>query len=159
MRLTTIEKIGFKWGVITFILLSIYFIIMKYFGLIHIIELRMLNAGLMFFGVYKAVKEAKRNLQEFTYLKGIGTGLTTGAVSSFIFAIFGFIYLTSINPEFIESIRENEFFGSYINVYGASLQIFIEGTFSSCLITYAVMQRLKIGRLDFGDKISNQQDN
>lgn len=159
MNPATIERIGIKWGLIAFVLLSLYFVAMKAFGLIHVIELRFLNAGIMFFAIFKAVKTAKYKLDEFTYLKGIGTGLFTGAVASVTFAIFGFIYLTFINPEFISSIRENELFGSYINKYGASLQIFIEGTFSSCLISYAAMQRLKVGRLDFQDKFANKQDN
>lgn len=113
----------------------------------------------MFFGVYKAIKSAKNTIDEFTYLKGLGTGLATGAVASATFALFGFFYLTFVNPEFITSIQENELFGAYINKYGASLQIFIEGTFSSCLISYAVMQRLKVGRLDYKDKYVNKQDN
>ena len=64
-----------------------------------------------------------------------------------------------INPEFIEAVRANELFGNYINEYGASLQIFIEGTFSGCLLSYASMQRLKIGHLDFEKKYANKQDN
>lgn len=159
MKSSTIERIGAKWGLIVFVLLSAYFLIIKAVGLIHVIELRFLNAGIMFFGVYKAIKTAKSSISEFTYLKGLGTGLFTGAVASATFAIFGFIYLTFVNPEFITSIQENELFGAYINKYGASLQIFIEGTFSSCLISYAVMQYLKVGRLDYKDKYVNKQDN
>ncbi|MTI21324.1 DUF4199 domain-containing protein [Fulvivirga sp. RKSG066] len=158
MKTNTIESIGLKWGAITFVLLSIYFSVMKAFGLVHMIELRILNAGIMFFGVYMATKEAKVKLEQFTYLKGIGLGLFTAAVASSMFAAFGLIYLTVINPAFIESIRANELFGRYINVFGATLQIFIEGTFSGCLISYAVMQRLKVGRLDFKEKLINHQD-
>ncbi len=35
------EKISFKWGFISFIALSGYFLIMKFLGLIHIPELRL----------------------------------------------------------------------------------------------------------------------
>ncbi|MDX1629758.1 MAG: hypothetical protein R3345_13720, partial [Fulvivirga sp.] len=71
MNSSTIERIAFKWGLVVFVLLSIYFIAMKSLGLIHVIELRFLNAGIMFFGVYKAIRAAKYTLGEFTYLKGI----------------------------------------------------------------------------------------
>ncbi|MEP2774219.1 MAG: DUF4199 domain-containing protein [Fulvivirga sp.] len=159
MKFNTIEKIGLKWGILSAFALAGYFVGMVIFDLIHILELRLLNAGIMFFAVYKATKEAKYTFEDFTYLKGLGTGLATATIGSSIFAIFGFIYLSVINPEFIEFIRDNELFGSYINKYGASLQIFIEGTFSGCLLSYASMQRLKIGKLDFKQKVVNHQDN
>lgn len=143
MKINTIEKISFKWAAITFGLLSLYFLIMQAVGMIHVVELRILNAGIMFFGIYKAVKEAKINLREFNYFKGIGTGILTGGIASLIFAVFGLFYMTVLDTNFINEIKSNELFGSFINQYGATFQIFIEGTASGCLMSYAVMQYLK----------------
>ena len=143
MNTNTIEKIAFKWALVTFTLLSLYFLIMKSIGLIHVIELRMLNAGIMFFGVYKAVKEAKMNLGEFNYFKGIGTGILTAGITSLVFAVFGMIYMNVIDTNFINEVRNNELFGFYINEFGATFQIFIEGTASGSLMSYAAMQYLK----------------
>ncbi len=78
---------------------------------------------------------------------GIGTGVATGFFASVMFSAFGLGYLTFINPDFIESIRQNELFGLFMNKYGASLQIFIEGSASACLMSYAAMQYLKESQL------------
>jgi len=151
-----IEQTAVKWGLITFVLLSLYFLIAKALGIIHIFELRIFNAVIMFFGVYKAISTAKYRLDEFNYFKGLGTGLLTAIVASLTFAAFGAIYLFLIDPSFISSIRTNEPFGIYINKYGAVIQIFVEGTASGCLISYACMQRLKISRLNINEQINNQ---
>lgn len=141
--MVTIEKLAVKWGLIIFAMLLGYFFIMKQFDLIHNIELRLLNGVFMFIGLYLGIKEAKKRLDEFSYFKGIGMGLLTALIASFLFAAFGFLYLTVLDPDFIIEIKNNEPFGQYINVYGASLQIFFEGAASGCGLTYAVMQRLK----------------
>ncbi|MEM1406083.1 MAG: DUF4199 domain-containing protein [Bacteroidota bacterium] len=138
------EKISLKWGIRAFLGLSAYFLIMKFIGLIHIPELRILNAGILFTCVFLAIKESKKTLSEFNYFMGIGTGVATAFVASTIFAVFGFGYITFINPDFIESIRSNELFGIYMNKYGASFQIFIEGSASGCLMSYSAMQYLKV---------------
>ncbi|MEO1052323.1 MAG: DUF4199 domain-containing protein, partial [Bacteroidota bacterium] len=139
----TIERIGSKWGSIAFVLLSLYFLLIKMIGLVHVAELRVFNALIMFVVIYKAIKEAKMKLPEFNYLKGIGAGVLTAFVGSLIFSVFGFFYLTVLEPDFINDIQANEFFGLYMNKYGASFQIFIEGSASGCLMSYTVMQYLK----------------
>lgn len=141
------EKISFKWGFVSFLGLSIYFILMKFLGLIHIPELRLLNAAILFIGIFLSIKESKESLQDFNYLTGIGTGVITGFFASTLFSIFGLVYLTLIDPAFIESIRQNELFGIYMNKYGAVVQIFIEGSASACLMSFAAMQYLKKPRL------------
>ncbi|MEM6523661.1 MAG: DUF4199 domain-containing protein [Bacteroidota bacterium] len=137
------EKISFKWGLRAFLGLSVYFLIMKFVGLIHMPELRILNAGILFTCVFLAIKESKQKLEDFNYFRGIASGVATAFIASTIFAAFGFGYLTFINPDFIESIRDNELFGIYMNKYGASFQIFIEGSASGCLMSYSAMQYLK----------------
>jgi len=144
---SVIESIGVRYGIATFLVLSVYFLIAKFSGIIHIFELRLLNAAIMFGGVYLAIRNAKGKVDEFNYFKGLGTGLLTAIVASALFALFGFLYLQFINPDFLNSIRENEPFGIYINKYGACIQIFVEGTASGCLLSYASMQRLKDSRL------------
>ncbi|MEM7110397.1 MAG: hypothetical protein AAF519_19370, partial [Bacteroidota bacterium] len=78
---------------------------------------------------------------------GLGTGVITGFFASTLFSIFGLIYLTLVNPEFIQAIQQNELFGIYMNTYGAVFQIFIEGSASACLMSYVAMQYLKAPRM------------
>lgn len=147
MKPKTLEQIGLKWGLIVFALLSMYFFALQLLGYVHVIELRAFNGVIMYFGVYKAIKEFKASDHDFNYFQGLGTGVITAFISSLIFSIFGLFYLSIINPEFMESIRQNEPFGLYINKFGAVIQIFIEGVASGCLISYANMQLLKKPRL------------
>lgn len=147
MKPKTLEQIGLKWGLIVFALLSIYFFALQMLGYVHVLELRAFNGVIMYFGVYKAIKEFKASNHDFNYLQGLGTGVITAFVSTLIFAVFGFFYLSFINPEFMESIRQNEPFGIYMNRFGAPIQIFIEGMASGCFMSFANMQLLKKSHL------------
>lgn len=147
MKPKTLEEIGLKWGLIVFGLLSIYFFALQLLGYIHVIELRLFNGAIMYFGVYKAIKEYKDSDKNFNYFQGLGAGIITGFVASLVFSVFGLLYLGVLNPEFMAEIKQNEPFGIYMNEYGAVFQIFIEGMASSCLMSYANMQLLKKPRL------------
>lgn len=146
MKKNTLPHLGIKWGLIATAGLLIYFSLMKAVGFIHILEFRLFNAAIVFAAVYFGVQQGKKSLTDFSYFKGLGIGLITSFTSALFFSLFGLLYLEVINPDFLISIQENEFFGSYITEFGAVFQIFIEGTFSGCLISFAVMQRLKMPR-------------
>jgi len=139
----SIEKIAIKQGLITFFLLGAYFLIMKMLGLVHMIEFRLLNGVIMFYGCYTAVKLSKKKLEDFNFLKGYGAGLLTALIASSLFAAFGIIYLEFINPSFIVEIKQKEILGIYQNKFIASAQIFIEGAASGFLFTHAAVVRFK----------------
>ena len=105
-KFDTIERIGIRQGIITFTLLCLYFLIMKVLGLVHMVEFRLLNGAIMFYGCFTAVRMAKRNMEDFNFLKGYGTGLLTALFSSFLYSIFGVIYLQFIDPNFIVEIQQ-----------------------------------------------------
>lgn len=140
------KRLIFKWGLIIAASLVAYFLLMKFFGLIHIIELRLLNGAIMFGGLWFLVKELKQK-EGFNYFTGLLHGIITGIIASVLFAIYAFVYVELINPEFMKAIRENEIMGIYLNEFLVSMQIFIEGSASSFLFSYAVMQGNKISRL------------
>lgn len=150
MKDKTFEKVGFKWGFIVFALLSAYFGILMLLGFVHILELRLFNGVIMYFGIYMAIKEFKSFSSDFNYFKGLGTGIVTAFIASVAFTIFGFGYLV-LNPEFMAEIKREEPLGLYINEYGAVIQIFIEGVASGCVMSYANMQLLKVPRLSGGN--------
>ncbi len=136
----SIEKIAIKWGVTTFLLLSAYFLIMNVMGLVHVVELRVFNAFIMFFGCYKAISVAKQKLEQNNYFQGIATGALTALFTALLFAFFGLIYINYLDPNFIQEITKNELFGFYMGGYGAIIQIFIEGAASGFMMSYAIMQ-------------------
>lgn len=142
----SLEKIGIKWGLIVFALLSAYFGILQLLDFVHVVELRLFNGVILYFGIYKSIREFKTDNQDFSYFKGLGTGVITALVASTAFTLFGFGYL-QLNPSFIDEIKTNEPLGFYMNQYGAVFQIFIEGVASGCVMSYANMQLLKTSRL------------
>ena len=152
----TIVQIGLRWGLITLALLCAYFVIMQILGLIHSTELRVLNALIMFYGVFQAVKTSKSDLEDFNYFKGFGVGALTALTASLLFTIFGLVYIIWIDPSFMSSITMNEPLGIFMNEYTASLQIFIEGSASGILFSYASLQWLRRPHLEGGDQIKQQ---
>ena len=152
-RNNNIESIGLRWGLITLLLLCAYFLIMKFLGLVHSTELRVVNAVIMFYGVFSAVKISKTKLEEFNYFKGFGVGALTALIASGLFAVFGLVYLIWIDPSFMSSIKMNEPLGIFMNRYSAALQIFIEGSASGILCSYASLQWLRKPHLAGGDQV------
>lgn len=140
------KRLVFKWSLIITAGLIGYFLLMKFLGLVHIIELRLLNGAIMFTGLWFLIKELKQK-QGFNYFTGLLHGIVTGLSASVLFALYAFIYVEIINPDFMQSIKQNEIMGSYLNEFLVSMQIFIEGGASSFLFSYAVMQGNKISKL------------
>ena len=116
--------------------LIVYFFIMYAAGLIHVIELRLLNVFIMLAGVYYALKQFKRTHDyKMDYFKSWTTGTATAAIASATFSLFIFIYL-SLDRNLMNSIIENEPLGSYMNPYIASFVVFLEGLFSGLGLSY-----------------------
>ncbi|MFW5762424.1 MAG: DUF4199 domain-containing protein, partial [Cyclobacteriaceae bacterium] len=124
------KRLVFKWSLIITAGLIAYFLLMKFFGLVHIIELRLLNGVIMFTGIWFLIKELKKK-PDFNYFTGLLNGIVTGLIASVMFALYAFIYVQFINPEFMLAIKENEIMGNYLNKFLVSMQIFIEGGASS----------------------------
>ena len=116
-----------------------FFLIMKVSGLAHIYELRFLNVIIQVGGIYFALKKFRETHDEhMNYFRALVTGVATGAVSSVIFALFLFIYL-SVDPGFMQDIITNEPMGRYLNPYITSFMVALEGLFSGLLFTFIII--------------------
>jgi hypothetical protein len=116
-----------------------FFLIMKVTGLAHIYELRFLNVIIQVGGIYFALKKFRETHdQHMNYFRALVTGVATGAVSSVIFALFLFIYLT-VDPGFMQDIITNEPMGRYLNPYITSFMVALEGLFSGLLFTFIII--------------------
>ncbi|MBX2901088.1 MAG: DUF4199 domain-containing protein [Cyclobacteriaceae bacterium] len=116
-----------------------FFLLMKILGLAHIYELRFLNVFIQVGGIYFALKKFRETHdQHMNYFRALATGVATGAVSSVIFALFLFIYL-SVDPGFMQDIIANEPMGRYLNPYITSFMVALEGLFSGLLFTFIII--------------------
>ncbi|MCA6078640.1 DUF4199 domain-containing protein [Fulvivirga sedimenti] len=143
----TIENNAIKYGLLTSFALIGFFFLMKVMGLSTEYELRALNVLFLFSGVYFAVKSYIDKADNVNYLGGLGTGMLTSGIALFVFSGFIVIYLGVIDPSFMNSLKEYEYFGRYLNPYIAGAVIFLEGTISGLLVSFILMQYYKRSHL------------
>lgn len=65
-------------------------------------------------------------------------GVATGGIGSLIFGLFLFIYM-QIDTDMMQSIKENEPMGRYLNAYIAAFIVVLEGFFSGLLVTFVIL--------------------
>ncbi len=145
----TIQDIAIRYGLMTTVGLTAYFLICKLVGLVHILELRGLNAMFLVGGIYMAIRRYKKYNDSATYLEGMGIGLLTSAVAVLPFALFIFIYL-QLDQGFLNYIKEQDSFGQHLNPYILSFIIALEGFFSGMILTFIIMQYMKRSHLKGG---------
>jgi len=117
-----------------------YFLIMKFAGLLNVVELRLLNVIILVGGIYMALKKFQHTHGEhINYFRALVTGVATGAIASLVFAAFLFIYVTFIDVPFMQYIIDNEPMGRFLNPYIVSFIVALEGVFSGLLVTFVLI--------------------
>jgi hypothetical protein len=133
------NRIPESYGVRIGIGLIVYFVIMHITGLSHHVELRLLNLLILVTGVYLALKKFRETHgSQLNYFRALITGVATSAIGSVIFALFLWAYMT-LDPSLMESIKENEPMGRYINPYIGAFIVALEGLFSGLLVTFILI--------------------
>jgi hypothetical protein len=130
------DRIVEIYGTIIALGLIVYFFIMYAVGLIHVIELRLLNLFIMLTGVYYALKQYRRtHTGQLNYFRALVIGNGAAALGTATFTLFLFFYL-KIDTNLMQSIRQNEPLGVSLNPYIATFAVFIEGIFSGFMCTF-----------------------
>jgi len=124
------------YGTIVFLGLTVYFFLMYAVGTIHVTELRFVNLFILLAGIYFAIKQYRRtHLGKISYFHALIVGTSTAAIASSTFALFLFLFL-QFEGNLMESIKQNEQIGRYLNPYIASFAVMIEGIFSGFGLSY-----------------------
>lgn len=132
-----------KHGLLIALGLVIFFFIMRIFGLLYMVELRVMNIVIMIVGILMAIRALKKlHPEEFTYFKGMGTGVLTGIIGSILFGLFVFFYVTFLDTGLMQNIIENEPMGRFMNPYIVSVIIVVEGIASALLVSFIIMNYL-----------------
>jgi hypothetical protein len=133
------DRIPEIYGTLIAIGLIVYFFAMYALGLIHVIELRLLNLAIMFLGVYYALKQYRRtHAGQLNYFRALTTGVAASAIGTATFVLFLFTYLY-LDKNLMESIRENEPLGLNLGPFIATFAVFLEGIFSGFMATYILI--------------------
>jgi hypothetical protein len=142
--MNTSAKISIKYGFITAISLIAYFLLLKLLGWHNNPWFRLFNGIIMAIGIYSVIKQFKLiSGTTFTYINGFKTGLLTGFLATFVFAIFMGIYILHLDVEFMNTLLR-EWFQDYN--HGGGIKIFIiliEGLSSTTILTLTFMQIFK----------------
>jgi hypothetical protein len=116
-----------------------FFFLMKIVGWGHNAELRLLNLFILTAGIWAALRKFKdTHTDHLNYFRGLITGVATGAVASLVFGLFLFLYM-QLDASFMQSIRDNEPMGRYLNPYMAAFIVTLEGFFSGLLMTFILL--------------------
>jgi hypothetical protein len=145
-----IRSIGTKYGIITAIVMMVYFLIMRALNLIQITEFRYINYVILAVGIYMAFLEEKKKLheKEIDYLPGLGLGAWVGAAAAIFFTLFVFIYC-KIDQGFVRSISGHIpiWNPQLVNSYVVAMLIFSEIFALGIIISFVFMQLFKRNRL------------
>lgn len=131
------------YGTLIFLGLTVYFLLMYAIGAVHIIGLRFLNVVIMLAGIYYAILQYRRTHDgEISYFRTLTLGTATAFIGSTTFGIFLFFFL-KFEGNLMESIKQNEEIGQYLNPYIATCVVMMEGVISGFGLSYLLGNYMK----------------
>jgi hypothetical protein len=138
------KRIPENYGIRIAVGVIAYFLLMKFAGFFHIVELRMLNLVILVAGIYLALRKFKQTHQEhLNYFRALVVGVATGAVGSVLFAVFLFLYVALIDTDFMLWLQQNEPMGRFLNPYIVAFIVALEGVFSGLLVTFVLINYIQ----------------
>ena len=135
-------------GILIFVSIGIYFLTMELLGLSDIFILRLLNVFIVVYFLNKTIKsnykegktEYLENLISGTLTSLIGVALSVAALLAYISMKGGDAYLAKLSENFL-------FGGGEPSMYQYCIGLLFEGTASSIIITFTLMQYWKDTRV------------
>ena len=128
-------------GIIIFIGIALYFLLIESLGLKDQIYLRLLNFAFVIYGVNRTIKS---NFHDGIngYLTNLLAGFLTGMVSLILglFAFMAYVEYKGGNA-YLETFADSYIFGGgNPSLYQFCFGLFIEGAASSMIVSFAMMQ-------------------
>ncbi|HCQ13390.1 hypothetical protein [Flavobacterium sp.] len=136
MKLST----EFKYGILIFLGIGIYFLLMEVLGLSQLYFLRILNVFIVIYGLNLAIKSNLKN-GKVGYLPN----LTSSALTGFIGIGLGIIGLVAYlkirgGEQYMNQLSEAFLFGGEPSIAEYSFGLFIEGIASVLIVAFINMQ-------------------
>lgn len=129
-------------GLIIFIGIGLYFLLIETLGLADQIYLRLLNFIFVIYGVNRTIKS---NYHDGIngYLTNLLAGFLTGMVGLIIGLVAFMIYIESLGGDLEHFSSSYVFGGGDPSLYQFCFGLFIEGAASSMIVSFAMMQYWK----------------
>jgi len=102
-------KIALKWGLILGVVLIIFSVIINMSGNFGNNALQSISYLFIIVGIVLAHRDFKQSGDGYmSYGKGLGIGTLTVIVAFILSGIFGYVYMTSIDPTLIDQLKEQQ---------------------------------------------------
>jgi hypothetical protein len=131
------------YGTVIFLGLLVLLFLLRFTGLIHVIELRLVNIAIFVAAIHYAIQQHKRTHgNKVNYFRALSIGIGASFIGISIFASFMFVYL-KLNRNFLEILKEDEMMGYDLDAYVASFSVWVHGIFSGLFSTFLVAHGTK----------------
>lgn len=141
--MTSMERIGFRYGLFTGAAFIGFFLLMKVLGLHERTEVAYVNGAFLVAGIFLALRYYQHVMHgRNNYLPGIGIGFLVSAVASVVLGLF-FVLYSSIDREFAAHVQTANLYGMNLSVLMIFLVIVLQGTVGGTIVGYILMQFFK----------------
>jgi len=137
------NSIELRNGILIFLGIGIFFLLMDFFGLADKNYLRIFNAFIVLFGINETLKSNIRT-NKSEYLYNLVSGFKTGVIGVFlgIVGLIIFIYIKG-GESYLDKLSDTFFFGEDNNTIKYCSILFFEGIASSLIGSFTLMQYWK----------------
>ena len=133
-----------KYGLLTALVLIVYFLLMKLAGQESNFALRFLNFFIIIGGCYFLLRNMYSGPDaDSSYFNGLISGVVLTVTAVITFTAFMAVYVLLIDPSFMSVLENSQIWGSHLELEQAAFAIIIEGIASGVVISFALMQHFK----------------
>lgn len=136
-------KIIFKHAMLITLLIGGFFFLSKLIGQENNPYLRFLNIVFVIVGIRQAIKTSIEKNNETNYATNYGIAIGTSALGVIFSTIGVLIYVSLINPNFLNKLNNSFLIGGNLSVYELVFTLIIEGLASSIVGSLIIMQYFK----------------
>lgn len=145
----SIGDISIKTGIRIFLFLIVYFMVMKYTGLVYSAIAWFFNFIMLFLGMIYAFRSYRNIIgpdSNVDYLPGFILGCTVTIVTVIPYVVFIYVYFAHIDPPLLMLLKNNVVFMSeQITAGRAAATTLLEGLSSGFVMSFVIMQYYKSG--------------
>ena len=137
------NNIELRNGIVIFLGIGIFFLLMDFLGLADKNYLRILNAFIVLYGINETIK-TNIKVGKTDYLENLVSGFKTGVIGVFlgIVGLIVFIYIKG-GESYLDKLSDTFFFGEDNNIIKYCSILFFEGIASSLIGSFTLMQYWK----------------
>lgn len=131
-------QISIKFGVLTAIILIIYFVVLGLLGVNSNPFYSFMNALITTSGLALAIRELEqKSTERINYRQGFEVSFFAGIIATILFSIFFITYYVYV-PGFSDELLKN--IGKYANTGGIFITVATMGALTSLVVSFALMQ-------------------